>query len=117
VVEQAQIPEAAESDLVQFDYLKANLFRVLHVDGVIGSVAPSGLIHMALFSEREAIPKSVRHEIDEEGKLGDIVGLVSRASYVREVDANVVLSVETAEEIVTWLNDKIQEFRVLGGEQ
>ena len=42
---------------LEFHYIKSNQFRVIHVDGGIGSITPKGFIHFALYSERLAIPR------------------------------------------------------------
>ena len=49
-----------ERDALRFFYIKAYNFRVVHVDGVIGGITPKGLLHLAVFSERAAIPQVLR---------------------------------------------------------
>ena len=36
---------------VTFDYIKSNLFRVIHADGVWGGIAPTGKIHLSFFND------------------------------------------------------------------
>ena len=95
--------------VVQLDYIKSNHFRVVYADGAIGSVSPNGMIQMALFSERDAIPRSVQHEVTEEGMLGAELNSVRRPGYVREVDVNVVMTPDTAKELMDWLSERIRE--------
>lgn len=96
---------------ISFDYLKSPHFRVIRADGAIGSVTPNGHIHFALYSERPAIPRHIVHELDAEGRLGKEVPneTVSRGGIVREMEVDVFLTAETAENIMQWLNDKIKE--------
>jgi hypothetical protein len=54
---------------VPFNYIKSSGFRVIHVDGAIGSVTPRGLIHAALFSERMPTPRVTVHPIAPDGNL------------------------------------------------
>lgn len=97
------------ADVVQLDYIKSNHFRVIFVDGAIGSVSPSGMLQMALFSEREAIPRSIRHALNSDGRLGDEISSVRRADYVREVDVSATMSIETAKGLITWLQERVEE--------
>jgi hypothetical protein len=86
---------------------------VIYVDGVIGSLAPSGMVQMALFSEREAIPRSVSHAVDAEGRLGDIQSSTGRPGYVREVDVCAMMSLDTAKELSVWLAERIAELEAV----
>ena len=96
---------------ISFDYLKSRYFRVIRADGAIGSVTPNGHIHLALFSERPAIPRHIVHELDADGRLGSEVPneMVSRGGIVREMEVDVFLTVEAAENIKQWLDEKINE--------
>jgi hypothetical protein len=49
---------------IEFDFIKSNFFRVIHVDGAFGGLSPNGFVHMALYSERRAIPTKVVHKIE-----------------------------------------------------
>ena len=96
---------------VAFDYIKSNFFRVLHSDGAIGSITPSGGIHLAFYSERPAFPRRVVHALDVDGKLGALLPELteSRGSVVREMDVDVVLSIDAAKAVYEWLGLKINE--------
>jgi hypothetical protein len=95
--------------VVSFHYIKSNFFRVLHTDGAVGSVTPSGLIFVALYSERSAIPQIMVHEITEKGQVGieHQEERVGKKGIVREVEIGATMSVETATSLVTWLQEKI----------
>lgn len=97
--------------VVAFDYLKAPNFQSLRADGVIGGITPSGRIHMAVYSERPAIPRRLTHEINEDGKLGKIVEVQSRDSIVREMSADVFLDLHAAEKINEWLSQQIEDLK------
>ena len=102
--------EALKSS-VTFHYLKSQQFRVIHTDGAIVGITPSGHIHMALFSERPAIAREITHAF-EGGKLGDVIEqeTVSRAGYVREMDVDAMLDLQTAKDLCTLLTQKVKEF-------
>ena len=95
---------------LRFHYIKANQFRVIHVDGAYGGVTPRGLIHMSFYSERYPIPQVTAHYITAEGQLGDEIPeeRVSRDGPIREIEVGVVIDVTTARALVEWLNEKIK---------
>ncbi|MFP3868180.1 MAG: hypothetical protein ACLFUU_08455 [Desulfobacteraceae bacterium] len=97
---------------ISYDYIKSNQFRVIHVDGVWGGNAPTGFIHMSVFSERWPIPKRTVKKFEPEGRVGEEITemRVVRDSVIREVDAQLVLSVEVAKRIREWLDDKIASY-------
>jgi hypothetical protein len=92
---------------VQFHYIKSTDFRVIHVDGAIGSVTPRGLIHVALYSERLPIPRMSTHRITPDGLLGRSDTQEIRPGVVREVEVSLMLDRSTAESLRNWLNDQI----------
>ena len=104
-------PKSHQDDKVNFYYEKSNFFRVIHTDGVHGGISPQLNIHMAVFSERRPIPQQITHVIDDHGMLGseDLSLRVEKDGMFREVEADIVLSVELAKTVVGWLNDRIKE--------
>lgn len=102
---------APAAGTLQFHYIKSNYFRVVHADGAVGGLTPSGMIHVALYNERPAIPKSVSHIIDEAGNLGRRVETDSRTGFVREIEVDTFITVATAESLVDWLQHRIDEAR------
>lgn len=95
--------------VVPFHYIKSNFFRVLHADGAVGNITPSGLIFMGFYSERSAIPQMMVHDITESGQVGSEHPdeRVGKKGIVREVEVGATMSVETATSIVAWLQEKI----------
>ena len=96
------------SDPIQFHYIKSNSFRVVHVDGAVGSITPSGLIHAALYSERAPIPRMAAHLVDEDGRLGPPTEQDIRSGIVREVEVSLLLSRSSAEALRGWLDGQIE---------
>ncbi|KPK75620.1 MAG: hypothetical protein AMJ79_10680 [Phycisphaerae bacterium SM23_30] len=98
---------------INFDYIKSNHFRVIHVGGAHGGLGPKGnMIQMALFSERNAIPQRETYAIDE-GKLGNLKESKGRDAIIREVEVEVLMDLNTATAIRNWLNDKIKQIEQL----
>lgn len=96
-------------DRICFDYIKSGSFRVIHADGVIGGLTPRLDVHMDFWSERFPIPQQVTHLVNKDGTLGEEVKAdrKSRKSIVREVEAGVVMDLETAKEFRDWLTERI----------
>lgn len=104
-------------DEVAIDYIKASDFRVVWVDGVMGSPTPAGHIHFVLFAERPAIPRRQVHKIDmTTGVLGEAIPekTISRGALVREMSCDVMLAPETALTVAQWL---INQVKIVRGEK
>lgn len=91
---------------ISFHYIKAPFYRTVHADGVFGGVTPTGLIEAAIYSERFPIPTYVKHELHGI-KLGRETQRLSRDGIVRELECGLVLSLESAELLRAWLDEKI----------
>ena len=83
------------SPRVNFDYIKSQNFRVIHMDGALGGLTPNGHIHMSLYSERPPIPRRMVYPLAE-GQLGEEIKdeRVTRDAIVREVDIDVMMTIE-----------------------
>lgn len=106
----------AEPRTVSFDYIKSNYFRVIHCDGVVGGISPSGWIRMAPWNARPPYPKQVVHEVTSEGKMGQEVARTTRETdIVRELEVDIVFTAEMARVIIRWLETRLQELEQLEG--
>jgi len=96
---------------IGYDLMKSHLFRVIYADGVYGGLSPAGQIRMTLFNERYAIPTHMEHALSPHGHVGeeDLSARVCRSNIVRELEADVVMNLETAKLLHSWLNDKISQ--------
>ena len=99
-----------EEEKISFDYLKSQSFRVVHADGAIGGITPSGCIHFSLYSERPAIPQRQTFLLNEDGSLGQPITeeTIVRAAIVRELDVDVVMNIEVARSLSVWLVQQVQ---------
>lgn len=102
-------PQTPDTPTVSFSYIKNNLFRVIHADGVIGAITPGQHIHFALFSERPAIPQRIEQVLNPGGSPGQEVLRQGRAGYIREMDVDVIVDLKTAKSIHQWLSERIAE--------
>jgi len=101
--EETQSPGAK----IEFHYIKSNHFRVLHVTGAFGGITPQLDIHMNVFGDRPPIPKIITHEITLDSTLGKETGRTSISGIVREVEADIVMDLNVAKSLITWLTDKV----------
>ncbi len=117
----ARLPSvpAQEGNHISFDYEKARFFRVIHVDGAVGSPTPKGDgIQMGLFSERVPIPKSEKYLIGADGRVGNRTGRDMRPGVYREVEVEAIMSVDVAKKLEEWLHQQIgnlEAIRAKGG--
>ena len=103
---------------IRYDYLKSNLYRVVHADGIVGGVTPGGTLIFSVFSERTPIPQQVSHaiEVNEETRsitLGDeiVSERVSRQALVREVEVGVIIDYKTAVLFRDWLSQQLEKLK------
>jgi hypothetical protein len=95
---------------IAFHYLKSNHFRVVHADGVWGGPTSDQRLHMAIWSERPVIPKVMVFGVTSSGQLGPELKerRDARDGIVREVEVDVVMSLDTARSLVEWLKKSIE---------
>ena len=93
-----------------FHFIKSSAFRVVHCDGVWGGIAPTGLVHVSIFSERAPIPTRVTHALTEQGTLGPEIARQVDSGLLREVEVDVVMNIEVAKLVRDWLGARIKEF-------
>lgn len=99
---------------LQFDYIKSGMFRVIHVDGVHGGIAPNGSgIHASFFNDRIPISKVEVHEVEPDGTIGRLKTITKRPGVVREVEVCAILSVRAAEALHAWLGNLIPKARLM----
>lgn len=100
----------SENRAIKFKYIFDNNYNPKYANGAYGGVSPKGEITINFYCERQAIPKSVKHDVID-GKLSESTETEPedlQSSMVRFVDTGVILNINTAKEIVTWLNEKIE---------
>lgn len=97
-----------QPETIRISYLKSSGFRQLHVDGIIGGLTPHGLMHIATFCERPAIPNVTVHKVIN-SMLGPIDTTEGREGTVREIDADLFMTLNTARSLHQWLGEKLTE--------
>jgi hypothetical protein len=105
--------EAKPTRTMQFHYIKSKDYRVILAEGAIGSITPGGRIVLSLYNERVALPKQETYAVCGDGTLGELESVAGKAGFVREVEISASIDVDTAESLLEWLADRIQELRNL----
>jgi hypothetical protein len=103
----------ANTSEVVFHYEKAAHHRVIHVDGAFGGPSPNGNFHMALYSERLPLPKSLTHALLPDGTLGEETSRSSRPGVYREVEISALMSLDTLRSVHRWLENHIAQMDAL----
>lgn len=113
--DEAKKPDQSdEKGALTAHFIKSNEFRVIHCDGALIGPSPSGkTMHVTLFSERIPIPILVNYEISSDNAVGKELNRVARHGVVREVEVEVVLSIETAIKVADLIRDKVAELEKL----
>jgi hypothetical protein len=103
--------ETKNPSTISFDYIKANNFRIVHVDGAFMAGAPQGLT-ISLYSERQPIPRRVVHKIGSNNQLGEeiVEQRLVRDALIRDVEVSLALSIETAKNIHDTLGNIIKQY-------
>jgi hypothetical protein len=100
--------DVADRRTLTFHYIKSNFFRVLHADGVIGSPGPSGdSVRVCFFSDRVPLPLQVEVAVGNDGRVGDELSQVARKGLVREVDAEIVMSLDVAQQVAEFIQRQV----------
>lgn len=99
---------------IEYHLIKGNNFRVIHVDGGVGGITPRGFVHIALYNERNAIPKVMVSDLIPGGGVSEerteqVLG-EPNIGVVRELEVDLIFNEQTAREIYDWLGRKIEDY-------
>ena len=97
---------------IQFDYIKTNSYKECLVDGAFGGITPSKRVQISLFSERPPIPKSITHELSDDGKLGKEIDRDTRDAIIRSVEFTAYMDAKTAVSLYEWLGRQLEHLGV-----
>ena len=108
--------EQKEAQKITFRFLKSQYFRVIHADGVFGGITHQGKMSVAFFSERTPFPDLLVQEFNETtGVLGREVARTGSDGILREIEACVMMDLDTAQSFLEWLQRHIDIARRLQG--
>jgi hypothetical protein len=93
---------------VEIHYLKTPSYRTYHVDGIFGGPTPTGMIYVEFFVQRQVTPQVIRQKVMPDGTLGDEISREGKSGIIREVEAGMVMDVNTALLFKEWLEKNIK---------
>jgi hypothetical protein len=110
--------EERMSTQIKLKYVKSNLFRVIHTDGAIADLNPSGNLTINLFSQRFTIPEEIIVNLDEEGDVINETVLPSSGNdeknkykeIIREVDVIAIMDIDVARYLAAQILSQIEEY-------
>ena len=100
-----------EKPNIKFKYIFPDDYNPKYINGAYGGITPKGEIAVNFYLERQGLPISQKYEIMPEGKLGDEIDKEPsdlQTSMVRYVDTGILLNLNSAKEIIAWLNEKVE---------
>lgn len=101
---------------IKYQYEKSNFFRVVHADGVWGCINSHMGLQIAFWNERFPFPNVVEYEVSNEGKIAEHSREIPD-TITREVEVSVSIDVETAELLIEWLTEKVNEIHTFLDEE
>jgi hypothetical protein len=91
-------------------FFRAPFFRTVQADGAWGRISPANSIHLSLFNDCGPLPAVATHKIRADGILtGEMnVSIPAGTDLVRQVEVDVVLSLESAKAVRDTLENFIK---------
>jgi hypothetical protein len=105
---QQEQDQQKELQKVPFHYIKNPNYRTIHVDGAHGGLTPHGLLDIAFYAERFPIPTKTVHTVSPEGRIIEEIERVGRDGIVREIEFNIIMSLETAKAIADFIYNQLK---------
>jgi hypothetical protein len=91
-------------------FFRAPFFRTIQADGAWGRISPANSIHLSLFNDCGPLPAVAHHKIGADGKLsgGMSLSIQPGTDLIRQVEVDVVLSLESAKAVRDTLENFIK---------
>ncbi|HXK48853.1 MAG TPA: hypothetical protein PKW56_00140 [Clostridiales bacterium] len=103
--------KAKKPDKIKFKYIFDHNYNPKYVNGAYGGITPKGEIAVHFYLERQGLPNSQTYELTK-NRLGEEIEKDPddlHESMIRFVDTGVILNVETAKEVICWLQEKVNK--------
>lgn len=90
-----------DSRTVDIHYEKNPMYRTIFTDGAIGGVTPVGQINLSFYATRQAIPKSITHELAKDGVVMNEIKISddSKSGIIREIEVGVYMNMKSAKDL------------------
>ena len=87
--------------------------RLHYVTGAWGGVSPDGMVEMNFYHERPPLPKDLTIKADADGKIINEEPNTKGYAGIRSVQTGITMNINTAREVLKWLEDNIEAFEKL----
>jgi hypothetical protein len=89
---------------------KSSFFRVVHADGTLCALSPTGNVCLTFYNDRAAFPKEMVEGVNGEGIVtGEIREKRNELQgYARELETQIVMSKEAAMRLWRWLGEEFK---------
>src|SRR5580704_5257031 len=99
---------------VKVRYLKSNSYRTVHSDGANGGLTPDLNLYVAFWAQRSPLPDATIHSISHAGTFEGVpIEVVGVTGVIREVECGVMMNLEVARNLYSWLGDRIKESEII----
>ncbi len=95
---------------VNFRYETGPEHRTFYANGAFGGITGKGDVRIGFFIEMPMLPKEEFYEVTEDSDLKKIPIDEEQKIHVREIQSTIVMSIENARSINTWLNEKLSSW-------
>ena len=96
---------------ITFEFAHSPFFRAIHSNGAWGGITPRGELSVTFYSERLSLPRTIVHEVTPAGVVGDEITRDHTKSIRRECEVEVLMNMESAISLHSWLGSKVEEWR------
>lgn len=89
---------------------KSSFFRVVHADGTLCALSPTGNVCLTFYNDRAGFPKEMVEGVNGEGIVtGEIREKRDEPQgYARELETQIVMSKEAAMRLWRWLGEEFK---------
>lgn len=101
---------------IAFKYIYNYSYNPVYVNGAHGGISPRGELVMNFYLERPPLPEEIRHEITQNGIIGEVTAEKPENlsnSMVRFIDSGVVLNYESARNIHHWIGECLKQMETI----
>jgi hypothetical protein len=108
-----QDDQGALPDKIEYHYQKSPGYRTVHADGAHGGGTTRGYLAVTFYNERGTIPRRGSRAVDVndqgEPRLGREVVEEGLTGIMRQLEVTVMLDINAARELTTWLVRHVKE--------
>ncbi len=101
---------------VKFVYEKSNNYFETFATSIYGGIAPNGMLEMYLLEESNNFPESETFVISQDNPIPVQTNVDIKPELKKIVKARVVIPMDSIPSIITWLQDKQEQFQRAKGQ-